>query len=488
MARRFAWAVGLGLGLAAGTAIGIVAERARRAREGVPVATAQTFESVLSAIRENFVDSLTDGELYERAAKGVVTTLGDPYSSLLTREEYRRYREILDGSGVSLGLSLTPGLTGLRVASVIKGSPADRAGINQGDFVLEVDGQPAAEFNAFKIATYLQPVPGRLLEIRVRAAGDSVPVAYMLDPTEIDIPAVQGAVRLTDSIGYLALKTISTHASRSLRRALDDLDAGELSGLIVDLRDNPGGRFDEGLAIADLFLDRGQRIGSVAKRGIFARTYEAAHRQAFPRLRLALLVNGNTASSAEIIAAALRDHDRAILVGERTRGKGLIQTTIPLGESLAVRLSTLRWESPGGTAIAGGILPDSVVQSSPAGSRIARLLGSNSEVAANAFEIMVRDAMAQGIRSSDSLVFGPAELERLRGLLRQDGLRVERAELETFGRELGLEYRRLFALMTRDRTAADRWALEADPVLAAALAKLATPAEHPPVASQGHHP
>jgi carboxyl-terminal processing protease len=487
MKARVAWIVGM-LGVAAGTGLGIGLERYRRKVEQAPVATAQTFESVLSAIRENFVDSLTDAELYAKAAKGVVNTLGDPYSTLLSRSEYRQYREILDGEGVTLGLALASGLTGTRVQHVIPGSPADRAGITRGDFVLDLDGQSPDNLAGPKLAAMLHPQGGEELAIRVRSPGDTVPVAYTLAAKETEFPAVQLATTLTDSVGYLSLRTFSTNSSRAIRKALDDLHAGSLSGAIIDLRDNPGGRLDEGLATADLFLEPGQRIGAVAKRGIFERAYNATHRQPYPKLRLVLLVNGNTASSAEIVAAALKDHQRAVLVGERTRGKGLIQTTIPLGESLAVRLSTLRWQSPGGTSIVGGILPDSVVLPSARSAHLLRLLGNDPEVVARNLEILARAAVVGGARTPTGVTFGPLELERFRSLLREDGRRIERGVLDPYADLLDVEFRRLVALMTHDRAAADRWSLAADPVVAAALAKLAPPIDSITIASQVHHP
>jgi carboxyl-terminal processing protease len=450
------------------------------------VATAQTFESVLSAIRENFVDSLTDDELYAKAARGVVSTLGDPYSTLLGKDEYRRYREILDGSGLTFGFSVATGLTGPRVAAVVPGSPADKAGISRGDLVLDLDGVAATSLAPDRFGEHLRP-RGSSVEVRVRPVGDSVPVVLTLDAAHVELPPVQAALRLTDSIAYVSLRAVSTNSSRLLRRALDDLRAAKLEGVILDLRDNPGGRFEEGLSIADLFLDPGQRIGSVAKRGIFARTYEAAHRQPYPHLKLALLVNGNTASSAEIVAAALRDHGRAVLVGQRTRGKGLIQTTIPLGDSLAVRLSTLRWESPGGTAIVGGIVPDSVVVRPAGPSRLARLFAGDEALVEQGIETLVREEWARGVTVADSAWFGPAELERLRVILAAGGLELKRGQLDQELTDLDLEFRRIFALMTRNKIAADRWVLRADPVVMAALAKLTgSPIE--PVATQIHHP
>lgn len=466
---------GVALGLVAGLAIGVPLGRWVTSPRRTPVTTAGVFQDVLTAIRRSFVDSLSDDELYVKAAKGVVSTLGDPYSSFLSPEEFRRYRDLLTGSGASLGLAVEDGLTGVRVAAVYPGSGADRAGVAAGQYLLEVDGRPAAGLTAARIRGLLRADSGAVT-LRFRTPGDSVPVELVLEPGATRYPAVGAAVRLDGRVGYVALRALSDQSARQLRATLSRLDADRLDGLILDLRGNPGGRLDEGLNVAELFLEPGQRIGAVTKRNEFPALYAARTPQPYPALRLAVLVDRQTASSAEIVAAALRDHRRAVLVGERTFGKGLIQTTIPLGDSVAVRLSTGRWQRPNGSPLAQGLVPDSTVEPSAARPLAAALREQGPALAAE-LEALARTRV-EG-RGRDTAL-ADADLARLEAAARRLGVPLGEEGLRSVRDALALEVRRLAALLARDREGAERAALLADDVVRAGLALLRTPAPAAP--------
>jgi hypothetical protein len=285
------------------------------------------------------------------------------------------------------------------------------------------------------------------------------------------MPAVGPVVRLSDSVGYLALRTVSDNASQEVRDALVRLEAWNLKALVVDLRGNLGGRLEEGLAIADLFLMPGQRIGTVAKRRL-TWGYAAAHADAFPHLKLTLLVDRRTASSAEIIAAALRDNDRATLVGERTYGKGLIQTTIPLGDSIAVRLTTGRWQGPGGRLIAGGLQPDSTVGLAPWDSALRRSLNRRAPVVSGVLGRVAGQRVAAGW-APDSVRLGRAEQDLLRAELRRAGLALSRRTIALHHGWFDRELARLVASWSGHPDAAVRFGLLGDPVVTAGLAKIA---------------
>ncbi|MEZ4586940.1 MAG: S41 family peptidase [Gemmatimonadales bacterium] len=363
MRQRLGWLL---IGVILGASGAIVVERWIALHRAGPVTTAGVFQDVMSAIRRSFVDSLSDDELYQKAAKGVVSSLGDPYSSFLAPTEAQNYRDNLRGTSASLGLSLRRGLSGYYVQSVVSGSTADQAGLAPGTYLLELNGKSTERQSPDQLRYALATLEGPAAVV-VRRPGDSLADSLTLTPEPTTYPAVSVALPIAPGIGYIAIRAVSERASRELEAALALLGAERLDGLVLDLRGNLGGRLDEALAIADLFLEAGQKIGSVAKRNEFPAVYSARSGSRYPRLDVAILVDHQTASAAEIVAAALRDNLQTRLLGERTLGKGLVQTTIPLGEGTAVRLTTGRWLSPNGTAIDGGLTPDLVVSPDPAG-------------------------------------------------------------------------------------------------------------------------
>jgi len=456
------------VGLLVGLALGVGGTRWWTRGDRDSIATAQVFEHVLQEIRTNFVDSLTDEDLYARAARGVVGTLGDPYSTFLGPEEFRTYRDQLRGRGRTFGFTLESGLTGLRVALVVPGSPADRAGLEPGDFVVDIGGRPSRGWSAAQALAALRVDSLGGVSVRIQSPSDSVPVETRLEPGPARLPAIGRVVRLTDSVGYLSLRTVSDRASEEVRGALAELRAWELGALVIDLRGNLGGRLEEALAVADIFLGPGRRIGSVAKRRL-EWGYAAAHPEVYPKLALTLLVDGKTASSAEIIAAALRDNDRARLVGERTYGKGLIQTTIPLGDSMAVRLTTGRWQGPGGELINGGILPDSVVTPAPWTASLGRSLAARTDALGEVLLALAARRVADSV-PADSVVLDRADHDQIRARLRQAGLSLSRRTMALHDDLFRHEVARLVAASTGDFAAAARFALLSDPVVAAGLA------------------
>ena len=440
------------------------------------VTTAAVFQDVLSAIRTRFVDSLSEEDLYAKAAKGVVSTLGDPYSAFLGPAELRSYRNLLYGRGRTAGLTLTTGPAGLRVAAVIPNSPADRAGLKPGDLLVSIGSRPVRSLSAAE-AQHLLPTDTSTVPIRIQSPADSTPVAIGLTAEPMQVPAVSVAERLSDSVGYVALRAMSDHAADEVRAALGRLRARQLHSLVLDLRGNRGGQLDEALAIADIFLKPGQRIAMVRKRNLLW-GYSATHAASYPDLKLVLLIDHWTASSAEIVAAALRDNGRALLVGERTFGKGLIQTTIPLGDSAAIRLTTGRWTGPGGRLISGGIAPDSAVTPEPWEASLRRSLGFRAEPLARTLIGIAGRERAAGV-PLDSVRLMPNDREQIRTTLRAAGLTLSRRTMERQA-DLFQNDLRILSAAGRDSAAATiRFGLLADPVVRAGLAVLPRPVPPP---------
>lgn len=460
----------MGLGLIVGLGIGVLVGGRFKTRQPA-LTTAQVFQDVLSAIRERYVDSLSDEELYAKAAKGVVSTLGDPYSAFLAPKEYDAYRDLLAGRGATVGIAVETGLTGLRVRAVAPGSDADRAGVEPGDQLLAIDGKSTARLLPSQAALLLRGVAESPLRIRFKRPGDSMPIEVSLRPSVGHLPVTLTPVRLTDSVWYLALGSVAQHASRDLRAALHSLGRDGRGTVVLDLRGNVGGPLEEALAIADLFLEPGRRIGAVSKRRSLWATYAARGPNYFPNLRLAILVDRRTASSAEIIAAALRDNHRAVLIGERTFGKGLIQTTVPFPEGGALRLTTGRWQGPGGALITGGIIPDSVVVLPPSELRLRRALAREPEAFAAAMDVAT--ASIDPLVPIDSVGFSRERADRLRASLRpavQLSSRLFARHQDLFD----LELRRTTAARRGDGWESVRFSLLTDPVVTAALAKVAS--------------
>ncbi|MHB1329807.1 MAG: S41 family peptidase [Gemmatimonadales bacterium] len=459
----------LAVGLAVGGAIGFGAGQYRQRANASAVATAQVFNHVLNTIRADFVDSLSDAELYTKAAQGIVSTLGDPYSAFLGPADYRAYRDMLRGQGDTYGVSVQAGLTGLRIASVSPNTAAERAGLVVGDFVETIRGKPTTGWTSAEIGAALR-VDSAALRLTVRAPADSVGAEVELTAESARLPAVGPTVWLSDSVAYVALRTVSDRAADELEDALDALDPDALRGLVLDLRGNTGGRLDQAIAIANTFLDPGQRIGEVARRRL-RWGYEARDPARYPDLELVLLVDRRTASSAEIVAAALRDNERALLVGERTFGKGLIQTTISLGDSIGLRLTTGRWQGPGGRLIAGGLAPDSAVAPNEWETSLRRSLAGRVAAVNGVLEELARRRIKAQV-VPDSIVLSRPEQDEVRARIRQAGLPLSRqtirAHLSIFEREVA----RQVAVATRDPQVALRFALLADPVVTAGMAVL----------------
>jgi carboxyl-terminal processing protease len=456
-------------GLIVGLGIGIAVERWRVQDRPRSVTTAEVFQDVISAIRDRYVDSLTDEELYTKAARGVVSTLGDPYSAFLGPAEYGRYHDMLSGRGRSVGIRLEAGLTGLRVASVVPNGPADRLGLSPGDYLLAISGAPTVTMSPVKAAGLLRGEGGDSVRIRFRTPGDSIATDATVATEVARIPAATAPIWLTDSVAYVALSSVSTNASRDLREALGKVSDRRLQSLVLDLRGNGGGPLDEALAIADIFLAPGQRIGAVSKRRTRWATYFASAPDNYPFLKLSILVDRRTASSAEIIAAALRDNDRARLVGERTFGKGLIQTTILLGDSAALRLTTGRWEGPGGRLIAGGIAPDSAVVVPGREALLRRVLGREPETLAAALDSVVNGLDSTRAAAADSLALTIPERDLLRRQLRTKGIILTRQTMARYHQLFDNEFRRVAGAQRGNQSQAVRYSLLGDPVVAAGL-------------------
>ena len=364
--RRIGWFTG-GILLLIGTfAVGVqFGEQRVRAQD--EWTDGKLLSTAIDSVRANALDSLPSDELIRRAVAGMLRELHDPYAALLRPDGYQRYRGSLKGEGQGFGLTLRRQAGVVSVAHVVPGSPAALAGTHAGDRLISVNDVPIAE-GWGRTAADTGTAPFEIARVVVWRAprGDTLRLA--LKRGTWHTPAVTDASMLTDSVAYVRIGSITTRSSEELERAVDSLRERGAQSLVLDLRGNGGGLFEEGVKAAGLFLPRGVLIASLdARRGARPDPYTNRHSR-WPTMPLTVLVDAGTASAAEVIAAALRDHDRALLVGTPTYGKGLVQRVVTLTPELSLRLTTARWLTPRGEGLVrrqgtgrdarGGLLPD----------------------------------------------------------------------------------------------------------------------------------
>ena len=322
------------------------------ASDGNVYQQARLFDDVLGHVNTYFVDSIGETDLYQKATRGMLEQLMDPYSVLLTGDDYKALTEQTSGNYAGLGIQIDVRDGWITVVAPLPETPAERAGIETGDQIIEVDGKSTEGWKNDQAVKALRGEAGSKIVITVRRSGIPEPIKYRLTRAQIHMKSVPAGTMFEGGVGYISLNPVSETSAEELRQEIAGMKTRGMKSLIMDLRGNPGGLLDQGVKVADLFLDNRQEIVSTRgrARGSTKEFFDEA-RQAWPDLPIVVLVNDGTASAAEIIAGALQDHDRAVVVGAPTFGKGLVQTLFPLGEGVALKLTTARWFTPSGRTI-----------------------------------------------------------------------------------------------------------------------------------------
>jgi len=302
---------------------------------------ARLFDDVLRHIDAYYVDSIGEVELYDKAIAGLIEELDDPYTVLLAGESFRRLTETTTGNYGGLGIQIDVRDGWITVVAPLPDTPAERAGVESGDQIIEVDGESTEDWSSDQAVNTLRGEDGSTVTIMVHRAGVAAPLTFNITRAVIHVRSVPPGTMFDDGIGYVSLNTVSEASAPELRNEILSLRERGMHSLILDLRRNPGGLLDQGVAVTDLFLDEDEDT----------RKFTTKHVQAWPDMPIVVLVDRYSASAAEIIAGALQDHDRAIIVGETTFGKGLVQTLYRLGSSTALKLTTARWYTPSGRTI-----------------------------------------------------------------------------------------------------------------------------------------
>jgi carboxyl-terminal processing protease len=313
---------------------------------------ARLFEDVLAHVADFYVDSIDEHRLYQMAIDGMLDQLHDPYSVFLKRDDFRALNEATTGNYGGLGIQIDVRDGWITVVAPLPETPAERAGIQSGDQIIGLDGRPTEGWKNDQAVKELRGQPGTAVELKVRRAGIEQPLLFKLTRATIHVRSVQVSMMLDDRVGYVLLSTVSETSADELTTAIAQLAKQGMKSLILDLRGNPGGVLDQGVAVSELFLDPGQEVVETRGRAPnISRTYRDAKAQPWPGLPIVVLVNGFSASAAEIIAGALQDHDRAVVVGTPTFGKGLVQSLWQLTPETALKITTARWYTPSGRTI-----------------------------------------------------------------------------------------------------------------------------------------
>jgi carboxyl-terminal processing protease len=310
------------------------------------------FEEVVDHVMASYVDPVEREEIYQSAIDGILSDLGDPNTSFLAASDADEFRIRMEGEYGGVGLEVIDRDGWVTVVTPLPGTPGSRAGIRAGDQIVAVEGEDADGLDPDEVVDRLRGRPGTDVSVMIRRPGIPEPIPFTITRATIHIKSVPFALELGEGVGYVPLLSVSESSFEEVKWAVDSLQALGVGSLILDLRGNPGGTLDQGIAITDYFLDPGQDV--VETRGRAANqneTFRASRGQLHPELVVAVLVDERSASAAEIIAGALQDHDRAIVVGAPTWGKGSVQTLFPLTGGNILRLTTARWYTPSGRSI-----------------------------------------------------------------------------------------------------------------------------------------
>jgi carboxyl-terminal processing protease len=313
---------------------------------------ARLFEEVMSHVESRYVEQHSSGDLYRKAVDGLLRELGDPHTSFMTAEQYAQLHLQTTGEYGGLGVQISSRDGWVTAVSVLPGTPAERAGMRVGDRFLEINGRTAEGWSEDDAVKELRGPRGSAVQLRVKRVGIAEPIDFRIVREEIRVRSVPYAYMVAPQVGYVNLVMFSEQSTTELRAAIERLRGEGMQSLVLDLRGNPGGLLDQGVAISDLFLGRGQSIVETrARNPRDSETFRARTQDAYPDLRVAVLVDGYSASASEIVAGALQDHDRAIVLGAPTYGKGSVQSLFPLSGGNFLKMTTARWYTPVGRSI-----------------------------------------------------------------------------------------------------------------------------------------
>ncbi|MCA9737500.1 MAG: S41 family peptidase [Gemmatimonadota bacterium] len=315
---------------------------------------AQVFQQTFETIRDYYIQSLGDSALWEKAIQGLIDGIEDPYATVFTPDELAEFREETTGDYAGIGVQISQLEESITITIVFKGTPAEDVGLLVGDRIVEVEGETTEGWTTTDTSDRIRGKPGTTVDVKIRREGVTTPLAFTISRSNVHVQAVHADV-VHDSIGYILLDRVARGSADEIAAAFQEMSGTK--GVILDLRRNLGGYLDESLWISDLLLAPGQRLASTRSRAIgrggdrAEESWDDRRPAVLPNTPVVVLVDENTASAAEIVAGAWQDHDRALIIGSRTFGKGVVQTLLPLPAGRVIRLTTGEWYTPLGRSL-----------------------------------------------------------------------------------------------------------------------------------------
>lgn len=334
------------------------------ASDTLPLDEIRTFTEVFAKVKSDYVESVDDRKLIENAIRGMLEGL-DPHSSYLDKSSYKDLQEGTSGEFGGLGIEVGMEDGYVKVISPIDGTPADIAGVQAGDLIIRLDEKSVRGLSLNEAVNIMRGKPGSDITISVVRKGEEKPIDITITRAIITAKSIVSET-LEPGFGYARISSFQTHTAEDLRKSIEKLkeeNKSGLSGLILDLRNNPGGILNAAVGVSDLFLDSGLIVYTEGRIQDSKLKFNAKPSDILRDAPIIVLVNGGSASASEIVAGALQDHKRAIIMGKPTFGKGSVQTILPMNNEAAVKLTTARYFTPSGRSIqASGIEPDIIIE------------------------------------------------------------------------------------------------------------------------------
>ncbi len=313
---------------------------------------ARVFDEVMTLLSERFVDRPQSGDLYRMATEGMIEELGDPHTSFLTPEEFNEFYTTMSGEYAGIGAQIVERDGWVTVLASLPGTPAERAGLRAGDRMIEIAGRSTRGWDSDQAVKVLRGARGTPVNVKIVRIGVEQPIPFSITREEIHLSSVPYAFMMGDGVGYVNLSIFSGASAREVRENVERLRGQGMKKLIFDLRENPGGLLDQGVGVSELFLKPGQAVVETRGRTAADNTVARARGgEIAPEMPIVVLVDEYSASAAEIVAGALQDHDRAVVLGARSYGKGSVQDLFPLSGGNFLKVTTSKWFTPVGRSI-----------------------------------------------------------------------------------------------------------------------------------------